>query len=106
MLKLLIFFRLLLVGHAKRELMLKRPLGYPSADICNVHNFHLILMFVTLHVSCHPVLLCEGFWCSPVKCGEHVWIAQNTTWHWQEYFEVLCQEVAMCFFSMTSCLFL
>lgn len=107
MLKLSISFCLLLVGHAKRELMLRRPLGYTATDIYNVRNFHLNLMFFTLHVSCHSVLLYEGFWCSPIKkCVGHVWIAQHTTWHWQEYFEIHSQEVAMCFFSMTSCLFL
>jgi len=37
--------------------MLKRLLGYPATHIYNVHNFHLILTFFTLHISCNPLLL-------------------------------------------------
>ena len=74
-------FLLFIVGWSrKRELMLKRPLGYTAKDIYNVHNFHLIFIFVTLRVSCHPVLLHGGFWCSLIKkCVGHVWLAQHTT---------------------------
>jgi hypothetical protein len=38
--------------------MLKRPLGYTATDIYNVHNFHIIFTFFTLHIY-HAIQYCN-----------------------------------------------